>query len=219
MDTTINMTAPLHDYLVKHSVREHAALTELRRITHQLSDAIMQISPEQGQFMGVMVQMLKAKKTLDIGTFTGYSALAVALALPADGKVYAFDVSEEWTNIARKSWEAAGVSNKIELKLGPADQSLQALLDQHQENTFDFAFIDADKSNYDIYYELALKLLRAGGVVAVDNVLWSGAVADTSVHDKSTEAIRALNKKIHADQRVNVCMLPIGDGVTLAIKK
>ncbi len=219
MDTTITMSAPLHDYLVKHSVREHAALTELRRVTHQLSDAMMQISPEQGQFMSVIVQMLKAKKTLDIGTFTGYSALAVALSLPVDGKVYAFDVSEDWTNIAKKSWQAAGVANKIELKLGPADQSLQALLDQHQENTFDFAFIDADKSNYDIYYELALKLIKSGGVIAVDNVLWSGAVADPAVHDKSTESIRALNKKIHGDQRVNVCMLPIGDGVTLAIKK
>lgn len=219
MDTTINMTPPLHDYLVKHSVREHTALTELRRITHQFSDAIMQISPEQGQFMAVLVQMLKAKKTLDIGTFTGYSALAVALALPADAKVYAFDIKEEWTNIAKQSWAQAGVADKIQLTLGPADQSLQALLDQHQANTFDFAFIDADKSNYDCYYELALKLLKSGGVVAVDNVLWSGAVADPAVHDKSTESIRALNKKIHGDQRVNSCMLPIGDGLTLAIKK
>lgn len=219
MDTTINLTPAVHDYLIKHSVHEHKALTELRHITHKLPDAVMQISPEQGQFMRVLVQMLGAKKTLDIGTYTGYSALAVALALPQDGKVYAFDVNEDRTNIAKKAWQDAGVAQKIELTLAPAAESLQALLDQQQANTFDFAFIDADKSNYDSYYELALKLLRPGGVIAVDNVLWSGTVADLSVNDLSTEAIRALNNKIYTDTRVNACMLPIGDGVTLAIKK
>lgn len=218
-DTTLNLDQNLHTYLIDHSVREPAILKELRAMTHQLSESTMQISPEQGQLMGVLVRMLGAKKTLDIGTFTGYSSLVVALALPADGKVIALDVSEEWTSIAKQFWHTAGVAEKVELKLAPAKESLQELINDNQINTFDFAFIDADKSNYDAYYEFALQLVRPGGLVAVDNVLWSGKVADTNVNDLSTENIRALNKKIHKDARVHICMLPIGDGLTLAIKK
>jgi predicted O-methyltransferase YrrM len=217
-DTTLNIDDRLHKYLVDHSVRDSNLLQDLRKTTHQLSESRMQISPEQGQFMGLLVKLIGAKKTLDIGTFTGYSSLIVALSLPADGTVYALDVSDEWTNTAKKFWQAAGVANKVKLLLGPAEDSLKSLLAEHQ-NTFDFAFIDADKANYDSYYELSLKLLRRGGVIAVDNVLWDGAVADPEIKDVSTEAIRALNRKIHADSRVDICMLPIGDGVTLAMKK
>ena len=169
--------------------------------------------------MSLLVKMLGAKKTLDVGTFTGYSSLVVALALPQDGKVITFDVSDEWTTTAKQFWKTADVAAKIELKLGPAEESLQKLIARQQANTFDFAFIDADKTNYDAYYEYALQLVRPGGLIAVDNVLWDGKVADTNVHDLSTEAIRALNKKIYQDTRVHICMLPLGDGLTLALKK
>lgn len=219
MDATINLTPEVYQYLVNHSVREPAILSELRVETHKLSDSRMQISPEQGQFMALLMEILGAKKTLDIGTFTGYSALAVALALPKDGKVFAFDLSDEWTSIARQFWQRSGAGDKIELKLGPAQESLQQLIDSGQSGTFDFAFIDADKANYDHYYEQAMQLVRAGGIIAIDNVLWGGKVADPDENDESTRAIRRLNTKVLNDERVNISMLPIGDGLTLARKR
>lgn len=219
MDATINLTPEVYQYLVNHSVREPAILTELRTETHKLSDSRMQISPEQGQFMALLMEILGAKKTLDIGTFTGYSALAVALTLPKDGKVFAFDLNDEWTTIARKFWQRSGAGDKIELKLGPAQESLQQLIDHGQSGTFDFAFIDADKANYDHYYEQSMQLVRAGGIIAIDNVLWSGKVADPDENDESTRAIRQLNTKVLKDERVNISMLAIGDGLTLARKR
>lgn len=215
---TLNLTPSLYQYLLQHSLREHPVLTELRAVTAKMTGAQMQISPEQGQFMALLIQLLGAKKTLDIGTFTGYSALVVALAMPADGQVIACDVSAESSNIAKEFWRKANVENKIHLRLAPALVTLQALIDQGETNTFDFIFIDADKDNYSNYYELALTLLRPGGLVAVDNVLWGGSVADEGATDKQTKAIRALNNKIHLDARVSISMLPVGDGLTLARK-
>lgn len=218
-DLTLTLTPDLYNYMISNSVREPKILTELRIETHKLSDSNMQISPEQGQFMGLLMEILGAKKTLDIGTFTGYSSLAVALALPQDGKVIAFDLNDEWTSIARQYWQKAGVASKIELKLGPAQDSLNALIANGEQNTYDFAFIDADKANYDHYYEQALQLVRPGGIIAIDNVLWSGKVADSSVNDESTRCIRELNTKLLNDNRVTISMLPIGDGLTLARKR
>lgn len=216
---TINLSPSLYQYLLDNSLREHSVLHELREETSKLTGARMQISPEQGQFMQMLVDMIGARKTLDIGTFTGYSALVVALALPADGKVISCEKSTECCDIAKKYWALANVSEKIDLRIGTALQTLESLIEAGEANTFDFAFIDADKTNYENYYELALTLLRPGGLIAVDNVLWDGAVADESDQDKATIAIRALNKKIHFDERVNISMLPIGDGLTLARKK
>ncbi|HTM63004.1 MAG TPA: class I SAM-dependent methyltransferase [Gammaproteobacteria bacterium] len=218
-DATLNLSPMVYEYLIKHSLREPAVLAELRKETRKLTESSMQISPEQGQLMALLMEILDAKKTLDIGTFTGYSALAVALALPADGKVYALDVSDHWTNVAKKFWQDSGAGNKIELRLGPARETLSKMIDDGQSGTFDFAFIDADKANYSQYYELALQLLRKGGVIAVDNVLWDGAVADPDNQEESTKAIRALNAKILKDDRVTISMLPIGDGLTLARKR
>lgn len=216
---TINLTPSLYSYLLQHSLREEEVLKELRKLTSTLTGAEMQISPEQGQFMFLLMKLLGAKKTLDIGTFTGYSALIVALALPQDGQVIACDVSAESSNIAKAFWQKAGVANKVHLHLAPALETLQSLVDKGESGTFDFAFIDADKANYSNYYELALQLLRPGGLVAVDNVLWSGKVADKDVTDKQTQAIRALNEEIFHDKRVEISMLPIGDGLTLARKR
>lgn len=218
-DTTLNLTPKVYEYLHKFSLREPEVLAKLRAQTKPMSMSQMQISPEQGQFMGLLIELMGAKKTLDIGTFTGYSALAVALALPADGKVIACDINGEWTKIAKKYWEMAGMQNKIDLRLAPALETLQSLIDNGEANTFDFSFIDADKANYDNYYELSLKLVRQGGLIAIDNVLWSGDVADPSVSDGNTTKIRALNAKIAADERVTLSMLPIGDGLTLARKR
>lgn len=216
---TLNLTPQLYTYLKNNSLREPDALKKLRQETQKMSAARMQISPEQGQFMRLLIEMLGAKKTLDIGTFTGYSALSVALSLPKDGKVITCDLSDEWTSIAEKFWEMAGVSHKIDLKLAPAIQTLDRLLASGQANTFDFSFIDADKTNYDAYYEKSLALLRVGGLVAIDNVLWGGSVADPLMNDKDTISIRELNSKILIDERVTISMLPIGDGLTLARKK
>lgn len=218
-DSTLTLTPQLHQYLVTHSGHESAVLAALREVTHKLSDSRMQISPEQGHFMSLLMKILNAKKTLDIGTFTGYSALAVALALPQEGKVIAFDLNEDWTTTAREYWKKAGVAEKIELKLGPAQTSLQALIDQGQSGSFDFAFIDADKANYNTYYEQSLQLVRPGGIIAIDNVLWDGKVADPAIHDESTLAIRNLNTKLLNDKRVTISMLPVGDGLTLALRQ
>jgi caffeoyl-CoA O-methyltransferase len=180
--------------------------------------ARMQITPEQGQFMQMLVLLLGAIKTLEVGVFTGYSSLAVALAMPDHGRVIACDIDEEWTGIAQKYWKEAGVAQKIDLRIAPALKTLDTLLAEGEQATFDFAFIDADKANYDKYYERALKLLRSGGLIAVDNVLWHGRVVDPSVNDEDTMAIRKLNEKLYADDRVDLSMLPIGDGLTLARK-
>ena len=218
-DTTINLTSTLYSYLKNNSLREPEILKQLRDETHKKFQASMQISPEQGQFMRLLVEILYAKKTLDIGTFTGYSALSVALALPDNGEVIACDTSVEWTNMAMYFWEIAKVAHKVNLKLAPALQTLDKLLADGEANTFDFAFIDADKQNYIAYYEKSLALLRSGGLIAVDNVLWGGRVADPTIQDADTVMIRQLNSKILTDERVTISMLPIGDGLTLVRKK
>lgn len=210
---------PLLPYLRKMGVREAPALARLREETHRLPMGTMQIVPEQGALMQLLAQLMGAKRYLEIGTFTGYSALAVALALPPRGRVVALDVSAEWTGMAKRHWEAAGVLGKIDLRLAPAAETLAALLTSGKGGTFDLAFIDADKENYDLYYEKALALLRPGGLIAIDNVLWGGAVADSSRRDAETVAIRRLNARIREDGRVSLAMLPIGDGVTLAWKR
>lgn len=208
----------LYEYFHSVSLREPEILTQLRQETANHPMATMQIAPEQGQFMALLVQLMGAKKTLDIGVFTGYSALVVALALPPDGKIIACDLSEEYTAIARRYWEKAGVSDKIELRLAPAVESLNRLIAQGQAESFDFAFIDADKSNYINYYEQTLQLVRPGGLIAIDNVFWSGRVADRNVEDNRTKIIRELNQKIHQDKRVAISLVPIADGLTLALK-
>lgn len=218
-DVTINLTSQLYTYYQKHALRDLPILKKCRELTSRVTGASMQISPEQGQFMGLLIELLNARKTLDIGTFTGYSALVVALALPADGKVIACDVSTDSTKIATECWAEAGVADKIDLRIAPAVQTLEALISAGESSTFDFAFIDADKANYDAYYELALRLLRRGGLIAIDNVLWSGAVADPKENDAQTKALRALNTKLLRDERVSLSMLPIGDGLTLARKR
>lgn len=216
---TLNLTPAVYAYYQSMSIRDTDVLRKLREQTHKMSMGQMQISPEQGQFMGLLMELLGARKTLDIGVFTGYSALSVALALPDDGKVIACDVNVEWTKIARRFWEEAGVSDKIDLRLAPAGDTLQALIDNQEAGTFDFAFIDADKASYLDYYEKSLVLLRAGGLIAIDNVLWSGDVADPDIQDANTCMIRKVNETLLKDERVTISMLPIGDGLTLARKR
>lgn len=215
---TLNLTDRLYHYVLDNSLREPDVLQELRQETSTHSMSQMQIAPEQGQFMALLVQLMGVKKALEIGVFTGYSALCVALALPPDGKLIACDVDEDYTSIARRYWEKAGVSQKIELRLAPALETLDQLLANGEANTFDFAFIDADKSNYDNYYERSLQLLRPGGLIAIDNVLWSGRVAD-DVQDNRTQKIHQLNQKIHHDDRVMPSLLPIADGLLLVLKR
>ena len=207
------------EYIRSVTLREPEILKRLREETAKLPNAIMQISAEQGQFMGMLIRLLGAKLTLEVGVFTGYSSIAVALALPEEGKIIACDVSAEYTSMARRYWREAGVEHKVSLRLAPAVETLDGLLAEGRSGTFDFAFIDADKENYDRYYESALKLLRPGGLIAVDNVLWHGKVLDQSVQDADTRAIRALNEKLHRDERILVSLLPIGDGMTLAYKR
>jgi len=216
---TIAMTEALYGYLLKTTLREPELLARLRAETAALPSAGMQISPEQGQLMGLLIELMGARRTLEVGVFTGYSSTVVALALPADGKVVACDVSAEWTDVARRYWRAAGVESKIELHVQPALVTLDALLVEGKAGSFDFAFIDADKTSYDAYYERCLTLLRAGGLLAVDNTLWSGAVSDETDQRESTRAIRALNVKIAADSRVTASLIPIGDGLYLARKR
>ncbi|MEH2331442.1 class I SAM-dependent methyltransferase [Nostoc sp.] len=216
---SIGLDNQLYNYLLSVSLREPEILGKLRQETANHPRSGMQISPEQGQFMSLLVQLIAAKKTLEVGVFTGYSSLSVALALPADGKIIACDVSEEFTAIARRYWLEAGVADKIDLQLAPALETLERLLATGQAETFDFAFIDADKENYDGYYERSLQLVRPGGLIAIDNVLWSGQVAEEQNQDESTQAIRALNEKLHHDERVTLSLVPIGDGLTLAIKR
>lgn len=216
---TLGLDNQLYDYLLSASLREPTILQQLREETASLPNARMQIAPEQGQFMALLVQLLGATKTLEVGVFTGYSSLCVALSLPPNGKVVACDVSEEYTAVAHRYWKAAGVADKIDLRLAPALETLDKLLADGQAETFDFAFIDADKGNYEGYYERSLQLIRPGGLIAIDNVLWSGRVADPQDQENSTEAIRAFNKKLHDDERVTLSMVPIADGLTLALKQ
>ncbi|MDV2991147.1 MAG: tRNA 5-hydroxyuridine methyltransferase [Chroococcidiopsis sp. SAG 2025] len=216
---SLGLDERLYDYFLSISLRESEVLYQLRQETANYPAAMMQIAPEQGQFMALLVQLLGAKKTLEIGVFTGYSSLSVALALPANGKIVACDVSKEYTNIARRYWQHAGVANKIDLHLAPALETLDRLLASGQSETFDFAFIDADKENYDCYYERSLQLVRPGGLIAIDNVLWGGDVANPQVQNRSTQAIRALNEKLHLDERVFLSLVPIADGLTLALKR
>jgi predicted O-methyltransferase YrrM len=219
MRHTHSLNDAVYDYLLEVSLREPPVLARLREETAGLPRAIMQISPEQGQFMALLAELLGARRVLEVGTFTGYSALVVALALPADGRVITCDVNEETTAIARRYWAEAGVADRIELRLGPAVDTLDALLADGGAGTFDLAFVDADKTNYDAYYERGLALLRPGGLMLVDNVLWGGAVADPLHQDEDTDAIRALNAKIHGDERVSLALLPVSDGLTLARKR
>jgi predicted O-methyltransferase YrrM len=216
---SLELTDQVYDYLLEVSLREHPVLARLREETAELPLSIMQIAPEQGQFMRLLVQILGAKRCLEIGTFTGYSSLSVALRLPADGQIIACDVSVDFTEIALRYWAEAGVADKIDLRLGPAIETLDDLLKEGASGSFDFAFIDADKENYLPYYERCLKLIRPGGLIAVDNVLWNGSVADSEKTDADTQAIRELNQKLRDDERVDISMVPIGDGLTLARKR
>lgn len=208
----------LYCYISANSLNEPDILAKLRQETANHPEARMQISPEQGQFMSLLARLMGAKKTLEVGVFTGYSSLAIALALPPDGKLIACDISDEYTAIARRYWQAAGVTDKIDLHIAPALETLDHLL-KTQAETFDFAFIDADKSNYAAYYERAFQLIRPGGLMAIDNVLWQGRVADSNDHDEVTQTIRAFNQKLANDDRVVLSLLPIADGLTLALKK
>ena len=216
---TLEITDRLYDYLLDHSLREKPLFKKLRQVTAKMPMAGMQISPEQGQFMQLLIELIGAKKAIEIGTFTGYSALCVASALPERGHLWCCDVSEEYTAIARKFWKQAKLDSKITLTLAPATETIAKLLKTKHAGTFDFAFIDADKSNYDAYYEGVLKLLRKGGLIAIDNVLWGGRVADPESGSEDTKAIRKLNAKIHKDRRVTASLLPVGDGLTLARKR
>jgi caffeoyl-CoA O-methyltransferase len=216
---SIGLSDALHEYLLSVSLRESEALRRLREETADHPQSQMQIAPEQAQFFQLLVRLIGARRTLEVGVFTGYSALAVAEVLPPNGEVVACDVSEEYTQVARRHWQAAGVADQIELRLAPAADTLDALLDDGQAGTFDFAFIDADKETYDTYYEQSLRLLRPGGVVALDNMFRDGRVMDADVEDESVRAIQRLNEKMHDDDRVDLSLLPLADGVTLAMKR
>jgi predicted O-methyltransferase YrrM len=213
---TINLSAPLLAYVRSVGVHEDADLAALREATANHTSAVMQISPEQGSLMALLVHILGARKTLEVGVFTGYSAMVVAKAMGSQGQVVALDISEEFTTIARRHWAKAGVADRIDLRLRPAADSLKALVAAGESESFDFAFIDADKENYDTYYEYALQLVRRGGLIAIDNVLWGGKVVDPADQAPDTVAIRAINEKIHGDSRVDATLIPIGDGLTLA---
>ena len=206
-------------YLQANSLREHAVLARLREETAGHARATMQISAEHGQFMAFLVELIRAERTIEIGVFTGYSALSVALALPPWGRVVACDVSEEYTSIARRYWKEAGVEDRIDLRLRPAMETLRGMIETGERGRYDFAFIDADKPNYENYYECCLELLRPGGVIMADNVLWSGRVADASDQTADTIALRAFNEKLLGDSRVSLSMLPLDDGITLALKR
>ncbi|MCA9626380.1 MAG: class I SAM-dependent methyltransferase [Myxococcales bacterium] len=216
---SLGLPDKVYTYLLEHSLREPDVLAALRQETAKHSAARMQISPEQGQFMRLLVELMGVRRAIEVGVFTGYSSLSVALAMPDDGELLACDVNAEFTAIARKYWERAGVSHKIELVLAPASETLKSRVAAGEAGSYDLAFIDADKGGYQTYYERCLELLRPGGLILVDNVLWSGSVADESDQDEDTRAIRELNERIHADQRVSVSMLPVGDGLYLARKR
>lgn len=216
---SIGLSEPLHQYLLEVAVRESALLARLRRETAELPQAGMQISPEQGQLLQLLVQLTGARRVLEIGVFTGYSSLCLAQALPEDGSLIACDRSEEWTGIARRYWQEAGVADRIDLRLGPALKTLGQLVDAGEAESYDLVFIDADKENYQNYFEHSLELVRVGGLIMIDNVLWSGNVVDDSDHTPDTVSIRELNRQLHEDRRIDMSLIPIGDGLTLARKR
>jgi Predicted O-methyltransferase len=216
---SIGLSDELHEYLLSVSLREPEVMQRLRAETAEHPKSNMQIAPEQGQFLRFLVQLIGARRTIEVGVFTGYSALAVASTLPPTGTLVACDVSEEYTEVARRYWTEAGVADRIDLRIAPAEETLAALVDDGQDGTFDFSFIDADKERYDAYYEQSLRLLRPGGVIVLDNVFRGGQVADPDVDDESVRAIQRLNEKMHDDGRVDLSMLPLADGVTLAMKR
>jgi O-methyltransferase len=209
----------LHDYLLAVGLREHPAQKELRLATDALPDGGMRSSAEQAQLLAFLIELMGARRVLEVGCFTGYGTLAMALAMPEGGRVVTLDVNADWADLGRRFWRAAGVEDRIELRLGLAQDSLERLLAEGEAGRFDLAYVDADKKLYDAYYERALALVRPGGVVALDNVLWRGRVADPADGSRQTETLRALNAKIHADARVSPLILPIGDGLTLARKR
>jgi predicted O-methyltransferase YrrM len=216
---TLQVTDEIYDYLIDISLREPVVLTELREWTAEHPRYPMQIAPEQGQFMALLVSLMGARRCLEIGVFTGYSSLAVALSLPEDGSIVACDVSEEYTAVAREFWNKAGVAGKIDLRLAPATETLDELLASGEAGQFDFAFIDADKSSYLGYFERCLGLLRPGGLIAVDNTLWSGRLVDEREQDEDCRALREFNRALHGDDRIDLSLVPIGDGLTLARKR
>jgi predicted O-methyltransferase YrrM len=218
-DRVLPLTPRLRDYLLEVSLREPPLLAELRAETRRIPGSGMQISPDQGQFMGLLARLAGARRCLEIGTFTGYSALSVMLALGEDARMICCDLNPTTTAIARRYWQRAGMGERIDLRLGPAGDTLTSLIADGASGSFDFAFIDADKEGYADYYEQCLQLVRAGGLILIDNVLWGGEVADRRRHDPEVDVIRALNAKLHADQRVDLSMLAIGDGLTIARKR
>jgi predicted O-methyltransferase YrrM len=213
------MTDDLYRYLLEHSLRDHPVLRELREETAALPMARMQVAPDQGQFLALLARLVGAKRCLEIGVFTGYSSLAVAMALPEDGTLLALDVSDEWTAVARRYWKRAGVEHKIDLRIGKALSTLDTLISLREFGRYDFVFIDADKTGYLAYYERCLELVRRGGLIAVDNTLWSGRVADPANKEADTVALRAFNAALHRDERIDLSLLPVGDGLTLARKR
>ena len=215
---TLAITDELREYILSVSLREHSLLESLRIETATMPEAKMQISPDQGQFMAMLLRLMEARMVLEIGTFTGYSALSMAFALPPDGQIIACDVSDAYAKIARRYWSEAGVADRITLRLAPASETLDDLLAEGRADTFDAAFIDADKENYDLYYECSLALVRPGGLIMIDNVLRGGDSANSATKSLSTQSIQALNKKLHTDPRVNLSLVPIGDGLTLIHK-
>jgi len=217
--STLELSAPLYDYYQKIGFRESEILRELRLETAKLPMGKMQTAPEQAQFMALLVQLMGAKRILEIGVFTGYSSLAMALVLPDSGQIIACDSSTEYTAIAERYWQKAGVRNKIQLHLAIALETLEKLLQSEPKQEFDLVFIDAAKKEYDQYYEYSLKLVRPGGLILIDNVLWYGKVADNLIQDNATKSLRNLNQKLHQDSRIELSLIPIGDGLTLALKK
>ena len=209
----------IYDYIIDTSLRDAPYLEQLRRETAELPMGMMQISPDQGQFMALIVKLMSAKRILEVGTFTGYSSLVMARALPADGQIVACDVSEEYTDVAGRYWNEAGVAERIDLRLGPGAETLSALIDEGEAGSFDLAFIDADKPNYGTYYEQCLNLVRAGGLIMIDNVLWGGRPADPAEQEEATVSIRALNRQLHVDERIDFSLLSIGDGLALGRKR
>jgi predicted O-methyltransferase YrrM len=218
-NATIGLSPELHEYLLRVGVREPEPLRRLRERTAEMPEHNLQIAPEQGALMALLIELTAARRCIEVGTFTGYSATAVALALPADGRLVCCDVSKEWTDIARAAWEDAGVADKVELRLGPAVDSLDAMLTAGEREAYDFAFVDADKGSYAAYYDRLLQLLRPGGLIAFDNVLRHGDVVRPETDNPETIAIRQLNEQLAEDQRVSIALVPIADGLTLARKR
>lgn len=216
---TISLDDRLYHYLLDHSLRENEHLRQLREMTQRHAWARMQIAPEQGQFMALLVELMAASRIIEVGTFTGYSALCLAQAMSEGGRLICCDISEEWTALGRPYWQAAGVAQRIDLRIAPALDTLDGLLQAGMAGSFDMAFIDADKTNYENYYERCLALLRPGGLLLFDNVLWGGSVADPDANDPDTQAIRALNERLHKDEAISLSVLPIGDGLALARKR